>query len=76
MLCVCGRKGAQARHVTCPLYFSAYINVLIEGTNNRKYISHIKGRCNVDTVSIFSDLLNNFSATCGCTCGGQNSFAG
>lgn len=61
----------QARDATCPLYFSPYINVLIEGTNNRKCINHTKGKCSVNMCSTFCDPVNNFSATCSCTCGCQ-----
>lgn len=63
----------QARDATCPLYFSPYINVLIEGTNNRKCINHTKGKCSVNMCSTFCDPVNNFSATCSCTCGCQHS---
>lgn len=68
-----GGGGVQARDATCPLYFSPYINVLIEGTNNRKCINHTKGKCSVNMCSTFCDPVNNFSATCSCTCGCQHS---
>lgn len=63
-----GKKRVQTQDATCPLYFSLYINILIEGTNNRKCMNHTKGKCNINMCSSFCDPVNSFSATFRCGC--------